>query len=188
MLSSFIAGSDTTGVTMNQTPPDADATIIRPSLKNSGEAPAPTPNRTPLRGLLRGVSGEIFGKQYQVRDKTLIGRDAYCDIVLPYPEVSRHHVRLDAAADGVRLYDLGSSNGTFVNGQQVREALLSNGDEIAIHVARFRFEVPGALPDPRSALNASQTPARQGTPVWLWGVAAGAVVALIVAGVAFSLG
>src|SRR5690242_3006327 len=51
----------------------------------------------------------------------LIGRAPDCDLVVNQPEVSTHHCRLTRTDKGFVLEDLGSSNGTFVNGVRIRK-------------------------------------------------------------------
>lgn len=53
------------------------------------------------------------------KDLVTLGRDITNDIVINDPEVSRHHLRLTRAPGGISLEDLGSTNGTFVNGQRL---------------------------------------------------------------------
>lgn len=117
-------------------PPGGDATVV---LRR-----AAPPVELPPAGILRGVSGDLFGKQFPIRERLLIGRDERCDVVVPYPEVSRQHVRLEVQDGKVILHDLGSANGTLVNGTRVSVTELVNGDDISFHTVRFRFEVPGA--------------------------------------------
>jgi ABC-type multidrug transport system ATPase subunit/CRP-like cAMP-binding protein len=76
------------------------------------------------------------------RDKTSlsIGRDPDNDIVFDSPMVSRHHAVLECAGDTYRLRDLGSSNGTSVNGVRIQAADLSDGDEITMATERFVFD------------------------------------------------
>lgn len=62
-----------------------------------------------------------------------IGRDITNDIVINDPEVSRHHCRLTRGAGGYTVEDLGSTNGTFVNGQRLTGARpLSHGDTLGM--------------------------------------------------------
>ncbi len=68
-----------------------------------------------------------------------IGRLESNDIVIPDPSLSRHHVELKQSEGKFRLQDLGSTNGTFVNGRRVMEADLKNGDSIQIGKVDFRF-------------------------------------------------
>lgn len=67
------------------------------------------------------------------REKILIGRSANCDVMVDYPDVSRQHASLIQTDEGCLLKDLRSTNGTFVNGKQLRsEQMLKYGDEIRL--------------------------------------------------------
>lgn len=66
-----------------------------------------------------------------------IGRGRENSIVLDDMLVSRHHVRITADSDGLILEDLGSRNGTYVNGRRVERTHLSEGDRIGIGAATF---------------------------------------------------
>jgi DNA-binding response OmpR family regulator len=78
--------------------------------------------------------GELAGQEWVLdQEAVTIGRGSDCDIVLPERAVSRHHARIERRNQGYLLIDLGSKNGTHVNGQEVRERyLLQDGDEIQI--------------------------------------------------------
>ena len=97
----------------------------------------------PPKAVLRGVSGTYFGKIVPLRGRLVIGRGSDCDLVLDEPEMSRRHAVIENSGDGVFLRDLGSSNGTFVNGVQVRNAVLHPDDQIAFDQNRFLLEAPG---------------------------------------------
>lgn len=98
---------------------------------------------TPPRVVLRGVSGAYFGKIIPIRGKLVIGRGSECDLILDEPEMSRRHAVIENFGDGIYLRDLGSANGTFVNGVQVRDAVLHPDDQIAFDRNRFLLEAPG---------------------------------------------
>ncbi|MCB1583314.1 MAG: FHA domain-containing protein [Xanthomonadales bacterium] len=109
-------------------------------------------NRTRIRMalpkyILRGVSGAYFGKTYPLRGSTVIGRHSECHICVNADGISRKHVQIDAEADGLKVRDLGSSNGTFVNGKKIEEAELQVGDELKIDNLRFLVQTPG-MTDP----------------------------------------
>jgi adenylate cyclase len=70
-----------------------------------------------------------------------IGRAETNDLVLNHPSVSRHHARISALpGDTVLLIDLGSLNGTVVNGQPIQEHRLADQDRITIGMYEMRFE------------------------------------------------
>jgi hypothetical protein len=63
---------------------------------------------------------------------TILGRGTDCDLRLVDPGVSRHHAELRVEDGEVVLVDLGSTNGTFVNGQPVRRITLADGTEVTL--------------------------------------------------------
>jgi pSer/pThr/pTyr-binding forkhead associated (FHA) protein len=130
--------------------PDNDASITQhtPPAAEPQEAMSESGNETryritPPKALLRGVSGPYFGKVLAVPGRLVIGRGSDCDLVLDEPEMSRKHAMIEVTAAGIYLRDMGSSNGTFVNGVQVRDAVLYSGDQIAFDRNRFLVEAPG---------------------------------------------
>ncbi len=79
--------------------------------------------------------GELEGQRYVIdQDRVIIGRGSDCNIVLPERQASRHHAQVERDDGGYLLRDLGSKNGTCVNGQEVRDKphRLKDGDEIQI--------------------------------------------------------
>lgn len=111
-------------------------------------------HRLPPKVVLRGVSGSYFGKIVPVRGRLTIGRGSECDLILDEAEMSRRHAVIENAGDGIYLRDLGSANGTFVNGVQVRDAVLYPDDQIAFDRNRFLLEAP-SLPQRENAPSAS---------------------------------
>ncbi|RSX55226.1 phosphopeptide-binding protein [Bifidobacterium dolichotidis] len=76
---------------------------------------------------------EINNSQYLLtKDKTIIGRGSGCDIVIDDPGISRKHLEIDITDNGVIARDLGSTNGTYVEGHQVPAATLLDGNTITI--------------------------------------------------------
>jgi signal transduction histidine kinase/pSer/pThr/pTyr-binding forkhead associated (FHA) protein len=79
------------------------------------------------------TKGPDEGKQFEVSgDSIPIGRDAGSRIRMNDTEVSRRHAELVRTPDGYRILDRGSANGTFVNNQSVKDALLHFGDRVQI--------------------------------------------------------
>jgi hypothetical protein len=72
-------------------------------------------------------------------DTASIGRGLDNDVVVEDPRVSRHHARLQRGARGWDLSDLGSTNGTFVNGKRIRHSPLSPGDVISLGGLEMKF-------------------------------------------------
>lgn len=93
--------------------------------------------------VLRGVSGPVFGKMYPVTGPTVIGRAPECAIPVGVDEISRRHCELKPVADGLSVEDLGSANGTYVNGQRVQKGFMKAGDELRLDAVRFMLVAPG---------------------------------------------
>lgn len=111
-------------------------------------APAADDGRTKVRAtlprfMLRGVSGPTFGKNFALTDNAVIGRQADCDIPIPAEEISRQHARFRLTPEGVRVEDLGSANGTFINDKRIQTGLLKPGEELRLDTVRFLLVVPG---------------------------------------------
>src|SRR5215213_2281135 len=84
-----------------------------------------------------------------------VGRATVSDVTLPDAKVSRNHARFDLTAGTCTVVDLGSSNGTLVNGRRIdRPTLLSAGDVVQVGDSALRFEPSLAKPDPnRTVIN-----------------------------------
>jgi len=72
-------------------------------------------------------------------DTYTIGRAPESDIIIPDAKASRNHARIVRRSDGYHLEDMSSSNGTFFQGQRIREVRLQSGGVIKIASAEFRF-------------------------------------------------
>lgn len=80
---------------------------------------------------------------------TLVGRKEDCDIRIPLKEVSRQHAEINITRNGVRVKDLGSANGIYVNNKRVKEKDLSPGDHLVIGPVVFTVQIDGMPKDIR---------------------------------------
>jgi DNA-binding winged helix-turn-helix (wHTH) protein len=83
------------------------------------------------------------GESFDVPEgESVIGRDRTCAIRLDADSVSRHHARLNVTGDEVSIEDLGSKNGTWVDGERIqRAAVLTDGTCFRIGSETVRFEL-----------------------------------------------
>jgi type II secretory pathway predicted ATPase ExeA len=88
--------------------------------------------RFPEGRLIARRNGEVVREQALNHGHILIGRGALCDIAVDSPVVSRHHALVVDSLAGVGLVDLGSKNGTFVDGRRIERHVLQNGDLITV--------------------------------------------------------
>jgi diguanylate cyclase (GGDEF)-like protein len=100
------------------------------------------------RPVLVSLRGELLGTPIPLeRDRAVFGRALEADIRLNDFKTSRIHAEITSEVDSAtgarrfRLKDLGSTNGTLLNGQVVREAVLTDGDKIVIGDHLFRFDL-----------------------------------------------
>jgi ABC transport system ATP-binding/permease protein len=96
------------------------------------------------------IVGRDRTEEFPLEQETAgIGRAADNELNLPYPTVSLHHARLAADASGCSIMDLGSSNGTFVNGAEIPvkvAQLLKDGDSVLIGPYELRFHAAATAP------------------------------------------
>ena len=83
-------------------------------------------------GVLHSIEGPLRGRIFGIPDKSrlIVGRYEIYDVVVPEPSISRKHFVLEQRSDGLYVIDLGSLNGTQLNGQRVSTAKLEHGDQI----------------------------------------------------------
>jgi len=73
------------------------------------------------------------GTELEVEDVTVLGRSSEADVLLDDPYASEFHMRLVAGENGMVLHDLGSTNGTYINGRRVTApTTLRRGDTIQV--------------------------------------------------------
>jgi pSer/pThr/pTyr-binding forkhead associated (FHA) protein len=83
---------------------------------------------------LRFISGKYQGGEFPLVKgrEIIIGRSSELDMVLIEDMVSRRHASIGVAGDEISIADVGSTNGTFVNGEKIKKARLKEGDRILI--------------------------------------------------------
>ena len=82
-------------------------------------------------------------REIPLKAETVLGRQAECDILLTEGHTSRRHARLLLADGEYWLEDLGSSNGTFINGSRITGRVrLATGDRLRFDVEEFDFRIP----------------------------------------------
>jgi pSer/pThr/pTyr-binding forkhead associated (FHA) protein len=136
---------------------DPGATAVRPVLP---------------RYVLRGVSGEAFGRTYPIHGSTTVGRADECSLRIDEPGMSRMHARLLPVDDGVLIEDLGSTNGCFLNGKRVLRGEARVGDEVGFDTMRFRVIAPG-----QNDAHHEDAHAGEGKPNRTWMLVAGIAIA-----------
>ncbi len=130
------------------------------------------------------VQEEGTPRRHPVPRKAVIGRDPACDVVLADPTVSRRHAVLESKGDVVRLRDLKSGNGTFVDGEAVADAELAGGERLRFGgvCAELRLEEPSELSASQKLRQTfSVAPARRTRPVAAVVASAFCVLALVLA-------
>lgn len=101
--------------------------------------------KAPHRPVLVVLNGQEMGKRVVLDRSILIGRDPTAALVLSDTMISWHHARVEDRGDGWALFDLESTNGTTVNGEQKREFLLQPNDRIVLANTAVSFELQDAL-------------------------------------------
>jgi pSer/pThr/pTyr-binding forkhead associated (FHA) protein len=91
---------------------------------------------------VKATTGAMAGKLFPVDGTKIIGRDPGCDIIVTGTHVSRRHAELSIRSGQLWVKDLGSSNGSFVNGRRSEETALKNGDEVKFDAMTFRIVGP----------------------------------------------
>lgn len=82
---------------------------------------------------LVAVAGKLRGQEFELHDgENTCGRDSGCDVHLPVQGISKKHMSVTVTDDVCYINDLGSSNGTFLNGKIVKRATAENGDKVAL--------------------------------------------------------
>ena len=113
---------------------------------------APVPVQGDPRVLVRGVGGRHHGRSFPLDGPLLVGSAADADNRIDEPAFAARHARFELHDDEVVLRDLGSADGSEVNGEPVRDALLQPGDQVVFDAHhRFVLEAPARAAVPTRA-------------------------------------
>ncbi|AVS76098.1 FHA domain-containing protein [Paracidovorax cattleyae] len=94
--------------------------------------------------MIVSIDGVVIKEVALIKERTTLGRRPYNDIVIDNLAVSGEHAVLHMAGDAVEIEDIGSTNGTYVNGQPVKRQPLRNGDLVEVGKYKIRFVGEGA--------------------------------------------
>lgn len=90
------------------------------------------------------TQGPGSGTEYEVERAAILGRLETNDVPIHDKKASREHAKIYRQGQSYAVVDLNSSNGTFVNGEQITKRVLKPGDEITIGMVHLLFEYPEA--------------------------------------------
>src|SRR5207247_727310 len=113
---------------------------------------------------LRFISGKYQGGEFPLEEgkEIVIGRSSDLDMVLVEEMVSRRHARIRMFGGVISIEDLGSTNGTFVNGEKIMKAQLKEGDRVLIGTSILKV-VPIGTDDAVSRRNLESVAVRRVT-------------------------
>jgi two-component system, cell cycle response regulator len=98
------------------------------------------------RALLLVLSGTRLGHRVVLGDAAIdVGRGSTAGLILDADSVSRKHARIERFGGGHKIVDLGSTNGTYVNGVRTKEQILKDGDRIGIGKALLKYLAGGNI-------------------------------------------
>ena len=95
------------------------------------------------RVVIRGVSGNLYGRSFTLTEPKVVGRGAGCDIRIDDAALAERECQFELHGDRVVLRSLGHGEFTSVNGIPVGDAVLAPGDQVVIDQHRFLVEAPG---------------------------------------------
>lgn len=115
---------------------DTELQVIDP--KQESQATPTLPRQIETTGwALKANHSALANRVFPVKTNTIVGRSNECDITLAAAHLSRRHAELVVKEGLMYVKDLGSSNGTFVNGQRVTESRVKRGDDLRFDTLSF---------------------------------------------------
>jgi len=128
-----------------QPPPAAPAAAaVAETMPMGADAPVPAASGG-AQAELNIESGPDAGHTHRASDHALrLGRSPDNDVILRDPATSGHHARVETRGGQFWVVDLGSTNGTYVNGEAIQEKQLNSGDRLTIGQNSVHFTILGA--------------------------------------------
>ena len=119
--------------------------------------------------VLRTESDLLVSQFHVLKEVTIVGRDSECDLTIDWHLLSRKHAAIYIEDDQLRVVDLDSRNGTFINGERITESIAKSDDEIRFDQQRFVVVGPYKpdtenIDDDRTEMRDSASPFSLSTP------------------------
>src|SRR4029079_8511379 len=128
-----------------------------------GMPAAPPKGSSRARLALRFISGKYQGGEFPIDENhpIVVGRSSDLDMVLVEEMVSRKHAKIELREGKIHIEDLGSTNGTFVNGERIVKGWLKEGDRVLIGsniLKGIAMAAEDGVPNTRLAPDSAQIP------------------------------
>lgn len=91
---------------------------------------------------LEATNGSHKGQRYKLKKSTLFGRSEHCDVQLQDEKISRQHARLDIIGGALKITDMGSANGCYINNNRVTSSYARSEDQLRLGDSEFKIIGP----------------------------------------------
>lgn len=146
---------------------EAELQVIDPKSEQRPAAPA---DAEKTGWALKANHAALANRVFPIKAETIVGRSNECDITLAAAHLSRRHARLFVEKGLLYVRDLGSANGTYLNGEKINEARVRRGDELRFDTLSFGVIGPSSEDldktsvRPMSAINVKPESAKPAQP------------------------
>lgn len=91
---------------------------------------------------IEAINGIHKGKRYKLKKSTLFGRSEQCDVQLQDDKISRQHARLDIIGGALKITDMGSANGSYINNNKITSSYARSEDQLKLGDSEFKIIGP----------------------------------------------